>query len=181
MVGASTDRERLATHFSGAHALRVRVITLSDRAARGEYEDLGGPRIQERLEHHLGDTFVYSINREIFPDDAARLQEALESARDSGVHVVFTTGGTGLGPRDIAPDVVLKLADRTIPGIMEHIRLKYGAEKPLALLSRSVVAVIGSTLVYTLPGSPRAVDEYLDEILKTLDHLLCVIYDLRPH
>jgi molybdenum cofactor synthesis domain-containing protein len=157
------------------------VITLSDRAARGEYEDLGGPRIQERLERHFRDSVSCVIARDIFADDAAPLHGALESARDSGVHVVFTTGGTGLGPRDIAPDVVLRLADRTIPGIMEHIRLKYGAERPLALLSRSVAAFIGSTLIYTLPGSPRAVDEYLDEILKTMDHVLCVVHDLRPH
>ena len=181
MAGASTDRERLAAYFTRECPLRVHVITLSDRAARGEYEDLGGPRIQERIERHLGDAVACSIGREIFPDDAVRLQEALESARDSGVHVVFTTGGTGLGPRDIAPDVVLRLADRTIPGIMEYIRVKYGAEKPVALLSRSVAAVIGPTLVYAVPGNPRAVDEYLDEILKTLDHLLCVIHDLRPH
>lgn len=181
MAGASTDRERLVAYFTDAHPLRVHVITLSDRAARGEYEDLGGPRIQERLEQHWGGAVTRSIKRDIFPDDATRLHEALETDRLTGVHVVFTTGSTGLGTRDIAPDVVLELADRTIPGIMEHIRCKYGAEKPLALLSRSVAAVIGTTLVYTVPGSPRAVDEYLDEILRILDHVLCVIHDLRPH
>ena len=94
---------------------------------------------------------------------------------------MFTTGGTGVGPRDVTPDVVAALADKTIPGIMDAIRIKYGAAKPNALLSRSVAAVIRSTLVYTLPGSVRAVEEYMDEILKTLEHLIFTLHGLDLH
>ena len=98
-----------------------------------------------------------------------------------GAHALFTTGGTGLGSRDIAPDVVSEAADRFIPGIMELIRVKYGAEKPVALLSRSVAATKGTMIMYTLPGSPKAVDEYMTEILKTFSHLLCVIHGIEAH
>jgi molybdopterin biosynthesis enzyme MoaB len=77
--------------------------------------------------------------------------------------------------------VVTALADKTIPGIMEHIRLKFGAEKPNALLSRSVAAVMGRTLVYTLPGSVRAVNEYLGEILVSLEHAIRMVHGLDAH
>ena len=95
--------------------------------------------------------------------------------------MIFTTGGTGVGPRDITPDVVTELCDKFIPGIMDHIRLKFGADKPNALLSRSVAGVAGSTLIYTLPGSVRAVQEYMQEILKTLEHLILTLHGLDDH
>jgi molybdopterin adenylyltransferase len=85
--------------------------------------------------------------------------------------VIFTTGGTGIGPRDITPEVVTEFSDKLVPGIMDHIRMKYGQTIPNALLSRSVAAVKDKTLIYTLPGSVKAVTEYMDEILKTIDHL----------
>ena len=94
---------------------------------------------------------------------------------------VFTTGGTGIGPRDITPDVIETMADRLIPGIMEHIRIQFGAEKPNALLSRSIAAVMGQTLVYALPGSVRAVSEYMGEILKTFEHALLMIHGIDAH
>jgi molybdopterin biosynthesis enzyme MoaB len=95
--------------------------------------------------------------------------------------LVITTVGTGVGPREITPEVVTSLADKLIPGTMEHIRLTPGAQKPNALLSRSVAAVMGQTLVYTLPGSVKAVDEYMGEIVKTLDHLVFTLHGLDTH
>ncbi len=163
-------------------ALRCRVITLSDRASQGVYPDRSGPRIAEHLRTYAEQKhWNLELAATLIPDDAELLRVELVSARDAGVHVAFTTGGTGVGPRDIAPDVVAALADKTIPGIMEHIRLKYGAGKPNALLSRSVAAVLGGALVYTLPGSVKAVDEYMGEILKTLEHLIFTIQGLDTH
>ena len=80
--------------------------------------------------------------------------------------------------RDITPDVVLKFADKTIPGIMEYIRLKYGEIIPAALLSRSVAAVKKNTIIYTLPGSVKAVTEYTTEIMKTMEHSLLMLHGL---
>ena len=85
---------------------------------------------------------------------------------------VFTTGGTGISPTDITPETVKPLLQREIPGIMENIRQKYGATNPAALLSRSVAGQSGDSLIFTLPGSVKAVQEYLAEICTSLEHLV---------
>jgi molybdenum cofactor synthesis domain-containing protein len=95
--------------------------------------------------------------------------------------LIITTGGTGIGPRDITPDVVRPLLTREIPGVMEHIRVKYGMENPKALLSRAVAGAAGKTLVYTLPGSVKAVHEYMTEIIKTLEHTFYMLYGIDVH
>lgn len=162
--------------------LRIRVITLSDRAFQGAYEDQSGPRITACLEAFFENRpWHVQIEACLLPDDAGRLRAELADAREEHTDAVFTSGGTGIGPRDITPEVVAELADKLVPGIMEHIRVKFGAEKPNALLSRSVAAVLGHTLVYTLPGSVKAVDEYMEEILKTLEHAIYMLHGLDLH
>ncbi|HPO11997.1 MAG TPA: molybdopterin-binding protein [Candidatus Hydrogenedentes bacterium] len=161
---------------------RLRIITLSDRAFQGVYEDQSGPRARMHLESFCErNRWRPQIESIVLPDDADRLRAELVSTRGQGVDVVITTGGTGIGPRDITPEVVMSLADKLIPGVMEHIRLLYGAQKPNALLSRSVAAVMGKTLVYSLPGSVKAVDEYLGEILKTMAHAVYMLHSLDAH
>jgi molybdenum cofactor synthesis domain-containing protein len=161
---------------------KVYVITLSDRASRGEYEDRSGPRIVELVyEYFWENDYPVEIEHTIIPDDPEALRILLGRAEDNKVDVVFTTGGTGIGPRDFTPDVVKDLLDKEIPGVMEAIRLKYGAEKPNALLSRGVAGVMSDTLVYTLPGSVKAVSEYLEEIFKTLRHLIYMLHGLDTH
>ena len=177
-----TEQRLLSHRFTADDPLRMRTITLSDRAASGEYEDKSGPKIHKQLEILFHDREIeWSVESAVLADDAEALEKEVTAARDGGTQVVITTGGTGLGPRDITPDVVLRLADKTIPGVMEAIRLKHGEDDPRKLLSRTVAAVIGTTLVYVLPGSPKAIDEYMPELLKTLPHLLCVVHDLRVH
>ncbi len=157
------------------------VITLSDRAAKGEYDDLSGPEVEKMLKGYFSD-ISWDIETEtvIIPDDRARLRQLLnEYSQDN--NIIITTGGTGIGPRDITVDVVKDLISIEIPGIMDHIRLKYGAEKPNALLSRSVAGIMGSCLVYTLPGSVKAVREYMTEILKTLQHTVYMQYGIDVH
>jgi len=162
--------------------LRIKVITLSDRASRGEYTDRSGPRVETMLAEHFGATqWHLEADRIVLPDDVDALTRELTQARAEGIDVVITTGGTGVGPRDITPDVVTGLADKEIPGVMEAIRLKFGEKKPRALLSRGVAAVLGGTLVYTLPGSVRAVNEYMGEILKTMEHLIYMLHELDIH
>ena len=154
---------------------KIQIITLSDRASKGIYADLSGPKIRERLlAHYEGREVV--VNIEVIPDDKDMLLNSLERAAASGADAIFTTGGTGVGPRDITPEVVTQFADKLLPGIMDHIRLKYGQINPNALLSRSVAAVKEKTLIYSLPGSVRAVDEYMNEILITIDHLFKMLY-----
>ncbi|MGD2108296.1 MAG: molybdopterin-binding protein [Phycisphaerae bacterium] len=161
---------------------RFSVITVSDRASRGQYEDLSGPRVRKLVEAFLADKrWRAGCDTTIIPDDQNAIRAELRKARDANTDVVVLTGGTGVGPRDITPDVVTGECDKLIPGIMEHIRVKYGREKPAALLSRSVAGVIGKTLVYSLPGSVKAVEEYMSEILRSLEHLILMIHAVDAH
>jgi len=161
---------------------KVLVITLSDRASAGEYEDKSGPRIIEIMNSYLKKIDVkYQIQSEIIPDNKEKLTGIVTKAKNESFDIIITTGGTGIGPRDITIETVQPLLDKEIPGIMEMIRMKYGQEKPNALLSRGVAGVIGQSLVYTLPGSVKAVDEYMTEILKTLQHLIYMLHGIDVH
>jgi len=157
------------------------IITLSDRAYRGEYQDLSGPAIKERMSDFFdSQKWDYSISMLLIPDDAVILQEKIREAREH-TDFIFTTGGTGIGPRDITVDAIKPLLAKDIPGIMEFIRIKYGAEKPNALLSRGIAGITGKSLIYTLPGSVRAVNEYMTEILKTLKHTVLMQHGIDTH
>jgi molybdenum cofactor synthesis domain len=162
--------------------INIHVITLSDRASAGEYADKSGPQIK-----NLAQTFFAGIKRQVLvtnhliPDDPEQLKSLLKSAIDRQVDVVFTTGGTGIGPRDNTPETVRPLLDKEIPGIMELIRVKYGMEKPAALLSRGIAGVAEQTLIYTLPGSVKAVTEYCNEILPTIEHSMYMLAAIDSH
>lgn len=164
------------------HVYQVWVVTLSDRASRGDYADRSGPAIIERMERFFQhDKKPCHILHRIIPDNAGDLTDILTEARGGRVDILITTGGTGIGPRDITPDVILPRLDKVLPGIMELIRIKYGADKPGALLSRGVAGIMGGTLVYTLPGSVKAVSEYMEEIQKSLQHALWMLHGLDIH
>ena len=157
----------------------VRVITVSDRVSAGSYTDRSGPRALEFVEAAFAARrYHLKTEYQVVPDDEEAIAEALSVARDAGEDVVITTGGTGIGPRDVTPEAVMRVAEKTVPGIMDHIRLTAGAEKPNALLSRSVCAVSGRTIFYALPGSVKAVEEYLQEIFTTLDHMVAMLHGI---
>jgi molybdopterin adenylyltransferase len=159
----------------------VLIITLSDRAYNGEYQDLSGPRIKEKLqEFFAAQDWDSEIKIVLIPDDSESLKELILVAGESS-NLIFTTGGTGIGPRDITVDTVKPMLSKEIPGVMEFIRLKYGAEKPNALLSRGVAGISGKALIYTLPGSLKAVDEYMSEIIRTLKHTVLMQYGIDTH
>lgn len=161
---------------------KVLVITLSDRASIGVYEDKSGPEICRLAEDFFtGKHLRFSINPILIPDDLEMLKHLLLKAREESVDFIFTTGGTGIGPRDFTPDVIKGLLDKEIPGIMEMIRGKYGQDKPAALLSRSIAGILGNSLIFALPGSVRAVNEYMAEIFKTMLHAKFMIHNLDIH
>ena len=162
--------------------INIHTITLSDRASAGEYGDKSGPQIKNLAESFFsGLKRRISVTNHLIPDDPEQLASLLRSAIDQQVDVVFTTGGTGIGPRDITPETVRPLLEKEIPGIMELIRVKYGMEKPAALLSRGVAGVSGNTLIYTLPGSVKAVTEYCNEILPTIEHSMYMLAAIDSH
>ncbi len=168
--------------FKQNKKLKIHVITLSDRASRGEYEDLSGPETVNFIKNYFTEKdWIFDIDLEIIPDDADLLEKKLISAKSNKTDIVITTGGTGIGPRDFTPEVAKKLIEKEIPGIMENIRIKYGQFIPNALLSRGVAGVMGQTQLYCLPGSVKAVKEYMVEILKTLEHLIYMLYGIDTH
>jgi len=159
----------------------VLIITLSDRAYRGDYEDLSGPKIREMITDFFRLTdWSCNLMLTLIPDDSATLKDLLVIAGNN-YNIIITTGGTGIGPRDITVETVTPLLTKEIPGIMEFIRIKYGTEKPGALLSRGVAGITGKSLIYTLPGSVRAVEEYMAEIVKTLKHTIYMQYGIDKH
>ena len=161
---------------------RFLIITLSDRASAGEYEDLSGPEASRILKQYFESRKrKIIIENIIIPDDEFKLKGILENNNKGEYDFIITTGGTGVGRRDITPDVVRPMLDKEVPGIMEMIRLRYGADKPNALLSRGVAGLMGSSFIYTLPGSVKAVNEYMKEILKTMEHLAYMLHGLDLH
>ncbi len=177
--GTLSVGETMAYHPKIFQAL---VITLSDRAYRKEYEDESGPLVSRLLEDfHTKEDRRIETKLAVIPDEAGVLATLLTEARDKEIDLVFTTGGTGIGPRDITPETVRSVIDKEILGIMDMIRLKYGVERPAALLSRSVAGIMGKTLVFTLPGSPRAVSEYCVEIFPLLHHAFLMMGGIDAH
>ncbi len=153
--------------------LDIMVITLSDRAYSGEYRDISGGIVKRLLEAHFLETrFRTRISSRVIPDEKDALLSSLEECGEKGFSMVFSTGSTGIGPRDIAPETVRLFCDRVIPGIMEAVRVKYGAKNPNAWLSRAIAGMKGEMAVFSIPGSRRAVEEYMEEILKVLDHMI---------
>ncbi len=164
------------------YPLKIKIITASDRAHRGEYNDQSGPEIESILKAFFANRRWHpEITRCIVPDEARDLTGELEAASKTGSNIVIISGGTGIGPRDITPETVTAFCDKTIPGIMEFVRMKYGVEKPGALLSRSIAAIKGTMLVYAIPGSVKAAREYTDEILKTMEHAIMTLHGIDSH
>lgn len=161
---------------------RVKVLTLSDRAYTGIYKDKSGPLIEKLSKDWFSaQNYLIETNRTVIPDEQEMLEKELHNAANEGYDIIYTTGSTGIGPRDIAPDIIADFIDLEIPGIMDMIRLKYGANKPNALLSRSIAGVKNKSLIFSLPGSTKAVHEYLKEIHQIVMHSFLMLHSIDSH
>lgn len=146
--------------------MRFSVLTVSDRCSRGEAEDKSGVLLCELLGSH-GSLAQYSI----VPDEKNKISEALIYMCDElKSDVVFTTGGTGLAPRDVTPEATKEVIEKDVPGISEAIRYESLKITPKAMLSRAVSGIRGNSLIINLPGSPKAVRESLGVVLPVLAH-----------
>ena len=154
---------------SGTENIIAAVIVCSDSISQGKAEDRSGKAILEKLKkYHINASY------EIIPDDAAQVSSKTNALIDQGCRLILYTGGTGLSPRDVTPDVIGPMIDRPIPGIMEAAR-NYGQQRtPYAMLSRGVAGFIKDTLVITLPGSEKATIETMDALFPHVLHVFKV-------
>jgi molybdenum cofactor synthesis domain-containing protein len=147
---------------------RAHVITVSDRASAGKMKDESGPAIAARLKR---DHFEVS-GPEIVPDEQDQITDTIVAAVVSGADVVITTGGTGLGPRDITPQATSMLLDYEVPGLAEAMRRAGASSTPMSALSRGMAGVRGRTLVINVPGSVRGATESLEAVMPVLTHAI---------
>jgi molybdopterin adenylyltransferase len=157
-----------------SESARIGIVTVSDRASQGVYEDKGGPAIAAWLTEALA-TPWQAITR-LVPDEQSQIEQALRELSDQeGCCLVVTTGGTGPAPRDVTPEATLAVADRVLDGFGEQMRavsLKY---VPTAILSRQVGVVRGRTLILNLPGQPKAIKETLDGVFAAVPYCIDLI------
>jgi len=169
-ASGSGDQHHSTAHDAGGpdDGIRVVVITVSDRAAAQQYEDLTGPAVEAVAEHRLGATV---IGRGLVADVPARISELLISWCDSGkCDLVLTNGGTGLAPRDLTPEATRAVLDVEAPGLGELMRHAGLAHTPLAALSRQAAGRRGRSIVVNLPGSVKGATESLEALVEVLPH-----------
>lgn len=152
--------------------MKAGILTLSDKGAMGQREDLSGPALSGWLAQRGVETAIY----EMIPDEESLITgKLIEWADTSGLDIILTTGGTGVSPRDVTPDATLKVLHRIIPGFGELMRMKSLAKTPMAALSRAVAGIRGKTLIINLPGSPKGAMENLEAVWDAVPHAVAKI------
>jgi molybdopterin adenylyltransferase len=141
-------------------SVRIGIVSISDRASSGVYEDKGLPALQDWLTRALRNPITFEAR--LIPDEKDRISAALVELADAGCALVLTTGGTGPAPRDVTPEATLAIADREMPGFGEQMRQISLKFVPTAILSRQVAVIRGESLIINLPGQPKSIQETLE-------------------
>ena len=155
--------------------IEVGIITISDRASRGQYDDLGGPALRQAAVARGWKILVETL----VPDERRDIQRAIREQINKGCHVVLTTGGTGVALRDVTPEAVLEIATRELPGFGEAMRMESMKITHNAILSRSLAAVVDKSLVICLPGKPSGAVECLGFVAAAVPHCIDVLREAQ--
>jgi len=159
--------------MSNGQAARIGIVTVSDRASRGEYEDRGGPAVRAWLEEALASPWEPLAR--VIPDESAEIERTLVELAEDGCCLVVTTGGTGPAPRDVTPEATEAVCDKLLAGFGEQMRAVSLRYVPTAILSRQTAGIRGSTLFINLPGSPKAIGECLDAVFAAVPDCIDLI------
>jgi molybdenum cofactor synthesis domain-containing protein len=162
----------------GLTIFKLAILTISDAGSRGEREDVSGDTVSEMM----ASTSFQETRRELLPDEQELISEKLIEWCDSGdIDLVLTTGGTGLGPRDVTPEATRKVIDLEVPGMAEAMRMESLNATPFAMIGRAVVGVRNGCLIVNLPGSPKAVRENLEVVLGVIPHAVEILRGGQRH
>jgi len=150
---------------------RIGILTISDRASRGVYEDESGPAIEAALKDYIATPCEYV--RRVIPDEQARIEEELRAFAGEECCLVCTTGGTGPAPRDVTPEALEAVCDKMMPGFGELMRAtSLRAGVPTAILSRQTAGILDRTLIVTLPGKPGSIRVCLDAVFPAIPYCI---------
>jgi molybdopterin adenylyltransferase len=150
------------------------IITISDRAARGLYDDLGGPALRQAAAGHGWEVLAETL----VPDEKRDIQRAIREQAGKGCHLILTTGGTGVAARDVTPEAVREIASRELPGFGEVMRLESMKITKNAILSRNLAAVVDKSLVICLPGKPSGALECLAFVAAAVPHCVELLQEV---
>ncbi len=154
--------------------IQVGIISVSDRATQGVYEDAGGPALREAAAGYGWEVLA----EDVVPDEISDIQRALRKQVNKGCQMILTTGGTGVAPRDVTPEAVREMAVRELPGFGEVMRIESMKITPNAILSRNLAAVIDTALVICLPGKPKGAVECLGFVEGAIPHCIKVLQEV---
>lgn len=154
--------------------IQTGIITISDRASRGQYDDLGGPALKAAAESHGWKVLAEAL----VPDEKPDIQRAVREQIASGCQLILTTGGTGVALRDVTPEAVREIAVRELPGFGEVMRAESMKLTPNAILSRNLAVVVGRALVISLPGKPKGAVECLSFVVGAIPHCVEVLQEV---
>ena len=154
--------------------VKIGILTVSDRASRGEYEDRGGPAIQAYFDHVL--LIEWTAITKIVPDEIPSIEAALiEMSDESDCHLIVTTGGTGPAPRDVTPEATEAVCEKMMPGFGEQMRTVSLLSVATAILSRQTAGIRNQALIINLPGNPKAIKECLDAVMAAVPYCIELI------
>jgi molybdopterin adenylyltransferase len=154
--------------------IQVGIITISDRASRGQYDDLGGPALKKAAEGHGWKV----VTEALVPDEKRDIQRRIREQIEKGCQLILTTGGTGVALRDVTPEAVMEIATRVLPGFGEVMRLESMKITKNAILSRNLAVVVEKALVICLPGKPSGAVECLGFVAGAIPHCVEVLHEV---